>query len=269
MIKILTVLTVLTEAIICLFTGVIDGIADVWIPVVMFVGLYVAWALIYVLTICVIALCIDKKKPCDKVNPVCKFFVDITVEAVMQIFGIKFEVEGKETIPSDRRFLLVSNHRSAADPFAVITQLAKYRLALISKPENFKIPLAGAFVHKCCYLPIDRENARVAMRTLQRATEFIKNDVTSIGVYPEGTRSKTGELLEFKDGVFYIAKRAECPIVVMTVENTEKVFKNLFKPKLTVKMKILAVLEPESFAEKTTHEISEEVHNMMLLELGK
>lgn len=90
-----------------------------------------------------------------------------------------------------------------------------------------------------------------------------------MGIYPEGTRSRSAELLEFKDGVFYIAKKAPCPIVVITVENTEKIVKNFPFRGTTVKMDVLDVITPDSFADETTHTISDNVRQMMLKRLGK
>ncbi len=269
MIKIMAILVILAESFICLFSGLIDGISDWWIPLALLPLLIIGVLVLYFLFLTVVAIFINKKKFCERPNPLCKFMIDITAEAFIQILNVEVEFNGKEKIPTDRRFLLVSNHRSAGDPFVLVPQIREYGAAFISKPENFKIPWAGEFAHQSCYLPIDRENARNAMKTLRQATDYIKNDVVSIVLYPEGTRSKTGELLEFKDGTFYVAKRAECPIVVLAVRNTEKVFKNLLKPRLKVQMDVLDVIEPETFADKTTHEISDQVRSTMLEFLGK
>ena len=269
LIKIMVALIVLAEVILCWPVGLVDSVADIWIPFALLPLLIVGVVVLYFLFLSVIAVFINKKKFCEKPVPLCKYMIDITAEAFVQLLNVEVEFNGMEKIPTDRRFLLVSNHRSAGDPFVLVPQLRKYGVAFISKPENFKIPWAGEFAHKSCYLPIDRENARNAMKTLRVATDYIKNDIVSIVIYPEGTRTRTGELLEFKDGIFYVAKRAECPIVVLTCQNTEKVFKNLFKRRLKVRMDVLDVIEPEEFKDKTTHDISDEVRNKMLEHLGK
>ncbi len=267
--KLYAVLAALIETLICLFTDIVDGWNDFWIPVVLFLGLWVGLLALHMIVLLIISFFIDKKKPCEKPVGFFKFLVDYTVEAVLNVARVKTVKSGFEKVPTDRRFLLVSNHRSNLDPFPVIVQLRHYGLAFVSKPENFKIPIAGAFTHKCCYLPIDRENARNAMRTIHKATDFVKNNIASVCIYPEGTRSKSGELLEFKDGVFYVAKKAKCPIVVMTTDGTEKIAKRFPLRGTTVHLDVLACIEPEEFENKTTHEISEEVRLMMLNHLGK
>lgn len=266
-IKIYAVLAVVIEFFTVLLNDSVKGVKDFWIPIVLFVALFLGLLAFHMIALLIMSFFIDKSKPCERPNRFCKFMVDHTVEAVLTVARVKVNVEGLEKIPTDRRFLLVSNHRSNLDPMICIVKLMNYGMAFVSKPENFKIVIAGAFTHKCCYLPIDRENARNAMKTLHKATDLVKNDICSVGIYPEGTRSKTGELLEFKDGVFYIAKKAECPIVVITVENTEKIASNFPFKKTVVNMKVLDCIYPEAFADKNTHVISDEVRQIMLNEL--
>ncbi len=268
-VKLYAVLAVLIETLIALFGGVIDSWYDFWIPIVLFLGIFIGLFAIHIVLLFVISLFVNKNKPCERPVRFFKFLVNYTAEILLNFARVKTVATGLEKIPTDRRFLLVSNHRSNFDPFPVIVKLKDCGLMFVSKPENFKIPIAGAFAHKCCYLPIDRENARKAMRTIRKATDFVKEDIASVAIYPEGTRSKTGELLEFKDGVFYIAKKSNCPIVVLTVENTEKISQNFPFRGTTLHMEVLEVLEPESFADKTTHEISEQVRSIMLEKLGK
>lgn len=268
-IKLYAVLAAVVEVAVVFFTEIISGPKDFWIPILLYIGFFVGLLALHMIILLVISLFVNKNKPCEKPSKFFKFLTDYTVEAVLTVARVKIEISGVEKIPTGQRFLLVSNHRSNFDPFICISKLRKYGLAFVSKPENFKIIVAGAFIHKCCFLPIDRENPRNAMRTIRKATDFVKDDICSIGIYPEGTRSRTGELLEFKDGVFYIAKKAPCPIVVATTENTEKIGKNFPLHGTTVKFNVLDVIYPESFADKSTHEISEQVRDLMLASLGK
>ena len=111
-------------------------------------------------------------------------------------------------------------------------------------------------MRKCCFIPIDRENPRNALKALRKASELIKNDVVSMGIYPEGTRSKECKLLEFHDGVFKIAQMAKVPVVVMTIKNTENIYKRKFLGKIVIDIDVLDVIDAKTVEEKTTHELS-------------
>ncbi len=269
LIKLFAVLSLLAETLLVLCTDLVNSWWDFWIPIVLFLGFFFGMIIAYIFMLFIISLFLTVKKPNGKPSKVCKFFIDYTAQAVLTFLRGRVKVTGIEKIPTDRRFLLVCNHRSGLDPFASVPAFRKYNISYISKPENFKIPMVDPFLSHTCYMTIDRENARNAMKTLHKATDLVKNDIVSIGIYPEGTRSRSGELLEFKDGVFYVAKKSPCPVVVVTVQNAENVFKRFPWKSTTVQLDVLACIEPESFEKKSTHEISEEVRNMMLEHLGK
>lgn len=167
-----------------------------------------------------------------------------------------------ERVPQNTRFLLVSNHRSNYDPIVTWHVFRNYDLAFVSKPENFKIPMFGRIIRKCCFLPIDRENPRNAILTINKAAELIKADAVSVGIYPEGTRSREENMLPFHNGVFKIAPKAEVPIVVITVTGTDRISKRLFRG-ADVQVNILDVIPAEKVKAMKTAEIGELVRLMM------
>lgn len=117
------------------------------------------------------------------------------------LLGIHVHCQGLEKLPQGR-FLLVGNHRSNFDPIVTWYALKDRDLAFLSKAENFKIPIFGRIIRKCYFLPIDRQDPRKAMTAINQAAALLENDQVSIGVYPEGTRSKECVLLPFHNGVF-------------------------------------------------------------------
>lgn len=237
-----------------IFLGILGGL----------LGLVIA----YVLFLLLITVFVPKKEY-DKVNRFYKGVLDFTISIVLWMLRIKISVKNKELIDDvDGRFLLVSNHRSNFDPILTYYAFRKKDLAFVSKPENFKIPVAGAIIRKCCFLAIDRSNPRNAIKTLRKASDLIKNDVVSMGIYPEGTRSKDGSLLDFHDGVFKIAQNANVPVVVITVKNTEKIAKRKFLGKITSEIEILNVIDNETVLSKSTHEISAIAREDMLKSLN-
>lgn len=215
----------------------------------------------------IISLFVNKKAAVDRVSGFWHYVTVQTTYAVLRVAGVRYHVVGDETIPRDCRFMLVSNHLSRFDPMICMVHFRRMPLAFVSKPENFDIPIAGAFIHKCRFLPIDRENARNALTTLNTAASYIRSGDMSVGIYPEGTRSKSGELLEFKDGVFKIARDSRAPIVVMTVRGTDRIKNNFPFHTTTVELRIVRVIRPEEFAGMRIGEISAMVRRCMVDDL--
>jgi 1-acyl-sn-glycerol-3-phosphate acyltransferase len=130
-------------------------------------------------------------------------------------------------------------------------------MAFVSKPENFKVPFFGNMIRKCCFLPIDRENPRNAVKTVDKAANLIKADEVSVGIYPEGTRNKSYVgLLPFHNSVFKIAHKANnAPIVIVGVSGTEKIHKNTPWKRTHVYLEVMRTLSTEEVQAMRTNEI--------------
>ena len=113
-------------------------------------------------------------------------------------------------------------------------------------------------------MEIDRENPRNAIKTINAASELIVNNEVSVAVYPEGTRSKTKELLPFHNGVFKIAQKSSVPIVILTIQGTENIYKNIPFKKTDVQMKFVSVISEEEVVSMSTSEIGEKVKTILL-----
>jgi 1-acyl-sn-glycerol-3-phosphate acyltransferase len=239
-----------------------------WSVPVSFLGTFVGSFVVISLVVGLLSLTIDMKK---KYNNQGKFFRDVLHEFYGYfgaVSGVKLHVEGLELLPKEK-FLIISNHRSNYDHMLQNVGTGRRDIAYISKPENFKIPIAGRLVHRCCYMAIDRENPRNAVATINESAQLISSNTASVGVYPEGTRSKTGVLLDFKSGCFKIAQKAKCPIVIAAISGTEKIHNNIFRRKTDVYLTILKVLEPEFILGRRTTEISDYARGLIEAELSR
>ena len=208
-----------------MFLGGADLIVDI-----LMILLYVILGIIGTLLLCVIFLIIsslfaDRNKFYEKESKFFRFLLTYSTAIASVILRIKLKVKGKEKIP-ERRFLLVSNHRSKFDPILTWLAFGKYHIAFISKFENFKVPVFGRIIRKCCFMGIDRENPRKAVETINQASKLLINDEVSVGVYPEGKRNYEEGLLPFHNMVFKIAIKANVPIVVITVKGADKIHMN-------------------------------------------
>ena len=228
------------------------------------IALVVLWFVILFVS----GLFIDPKKDYDKNSKYYRFLLYFSTAVAMVLMRIKITIKGAEMLPKDERFLLVSNHRSNFDPLITWHALSKYDLAFISKPENFKIPFFGKIIRKCCFMAIDRHDPRKALVTKERAARLIKSGEVSVAVYPEGTRSKTGELLPFHNGIFNIAKEADCPIYVMVHKGTADVKKNYPLHRSKVSIEIVDCIPLEDVRKTRPHDLGERAREAMLKALS-
>ena len=197
------------------------------------------------------------KKPIEKPR---NFYgiIHFVCDWIITLLRVKVKFNGMEKFPEEP-FVIVSNHISNFDPVVVLAKMKGRKIAFISKPSNFKIPVAGPYTHNAGFLAIDRQNAMKAMRTIKRAAELVVSEQMIMGIYPEGTRSKTGELLEFKEGAFLLAKRAKAPIVVITTKGTNQIVKNKILKSTQVELDVIEVIDKETVQELKLCDLSARV----------
>lgn len=242
----------------------VTSIVDIWIPLVLWIGYSVGFFGLYVLGFIFLSLFVDKSKPQEKPN---RFYLAVFVETIALYFRlarIEIRVRGKDKVPADSNFLLVSNHLSDHDFMSMLTVLRGRSVAFVSKPENFNYPIAGKYLHKGGFLAINREEAREALSTIREVADRMKTLPISYGVFPEGTRNRQVEgLLPFREGVFLMAKKAGVPIVIVRVTDTDKVKQRAPWRKTRVYVDFVDVIDAETVKATRSHELSEMVRERM------
>lgn len=233
------------------------------IPVCI-IAVFLCWHILLWTFWSIVCLTINKKKEYTTPSAFYNWVFVLWYRYMMVTGRLKLHVSGCEKVPSDKRFLLVSNHCSKFDNFIHCAVLKKNQIAYISKPENFNIPIGGRFMRRGLYLSLQRGNTREELKTIMKAIEYIKEDKVSIGIFPEGSRSKDGQLQEFKPGAFKIAEKALCPVIVCSMKGTINIHKNWPWKKTEIYMDILDVIDPSIWKEKNTVEVSEYAHNLIL-----
>ncbi len=262
------ILTLLLAVGIGAFAGA-TGISWLWVLPLSFLGSLLGLAAVFFLTLWISTLFVDTEKVQEKDNPFYRFLTQTTAQLAIWILRMRVHTKGLEKIPRDKRFLLVCNHLSLLDPVMLLAYFRKSQLAFISKRENDSMFLVGKLMHKMLCQLINRENDREALKTIISCIRIIQEDKASIAVFPEGYIHGDNLLHPFRSGVFKIAQKAKVPIVVCTMQNTQKVKKNMPHLKPTdVHLHLVDVLQPESFEGLTTVDIANRVHGIMAQDLG-
>lgn len=142
--------------------------------------------------------------------------------------GLTITVKGVENIPPNTPAIYVSNHQSNFD-IPVIYSSLPIQFSWLAKQELFRVPLFGTAMKAVGCIPIDRSNRREMMKSINAASQQIKNG-TSVIIFPEGTRSPDGELQEFKKGALLIAAKAKVPVIPIAIHGSyERLPKDQFK----------------------------------------
>ncbi|MEN9347674.1 MAG: 1-acyl-sn-glycerol-3-phosphate acyltransferase [Bacteroidota bacterium] len=171
--------------------------------------------------------------------------------------GVRLTVEGLEHVDHQTAHIYVANHESQMD-ITVIVRAVTLPLFFVAKKELAKVPVLGWYISAMNMIFIDRKDREKAMESMRKATERIKAGLNVI-TFPEGTRSKTGELMVFKKGSFVIAKDGEVGIIPIAIKGTRAVLPSgafLLKPgKVTVK--IGRPIHPSEFKDLTSEQLAE------------
>lgn len=138
---------------------------------------------------------------------------------ILRAAGTPVLAEGLERIPRDQPVIYVSNHSSMFDIWALSATLPG-SVRFLAKQELFKIPLLGPAMRAAGHIPIDRAARKKAFEAYDEVGKMIRAGFSSPVVFPEGTRSRTGELLPFKNAPFGLAIAAQVPIIPVYVHHT-------------------------------------------------
>ncbi|MBR4016639.1 MAG: 1-acyl-sn-glycerol-3-phosphate acyltransferase [Oscillospiraceae bacterium] len=245
------------------------GLGWLWILPVCILGSAVALIVVYFLTLWISSLLVNIEKPQKKDNPFYRWLVQTTASLGIWILRIRVRTRGLEQLPKSGRFMLVCNHLSLLDPLILLNYCKKSQLAFIAKRESASMFLVGKLMHRMMCQLINRENDREALKTIINCIRMIQEDKVSVAVFPEGYITGDDLLHPFRSGVFKIAQKANVPIVVCTLQNTQEVKRNMPHLRHTdVAFHLLGVIQPEDFAGMTTVDIGNKVHAMMAEDLG-
>lgn len=155
-----------------------------------------------------------------------QFCVRWAFRIILFISGTKLDVRGLEKLDSNEAYMYVGDHRSFFD-IIIAYSLVPGITGFVAKKEIGKVPFLNWWMYFVNCLFLDRDNIKEGLKTILTAIDHIKKGI-SIFIFPEGTRSRTGEMLPFHEGSFKIAQKSGCPVVPVTFVNTSAILENHF-----------------------------------------
>lgn len=184
--------------------------------------------------------------------------------------GVELEVEGRELVPPDEPLVLMSNHRSYYDIPTVFCAVPG-RIRMVAKKELFRVPLFGRAMLAAGFIKVDRGKRESAIESIKESEELLKQGVR-VWIAPEGTRSHTGELGEFKSGGFHLALDAGVRILPIALEGTENVLSAdslSVQRGAKVRAKILPPIDAPAYGKERRKELTADVRAAIATALGQ
>ena len=181
----------------------------------------------------------------------------------------KFRVTGREYIDRRKPYVIVVNHQAGLDIPTLYFVPLNFRW--VSKREVFKVPFFGQFLLLHGDICINRSHATAAMEKVIRDGKLWLSRGASVAVFPEGTRSKDGEIHRFKAGAFTLAKEAGVEILPVVLDGTKTLIKKnaLFNWGNRITIRVLPPVSAGRVAAAETHELMQEVHDAMCAALAE
>ena len=173
------------------------------------------------------------------------------------------KIEGLENIDKKKSYVIVINHNSMVDILALYFLPLNFRW--VSKREVFRIPYVGQLLTIHGDIAIDRSKGADSMRKVTEDGKMWIGRGASIAMFPEGTRSKSGEMGRFKQGAFVLAKEAGVEILPVVMHGTRTVLNKFYLVnwRNVLKVSVLPPISAEEVAATPMPELMEKTRTMM------
>ena len=172
--------------------------------------------------------------------------------------GIRYQITGETHIQRSRPTVYCVNHTSNLEPPVVYMVLAAVhpRLRILYKAEIHRVPLLSTVFDVAGFVPIQRRSREQSRLAIETAAQALR-DGNSFLLFPEGTRSRTGELLAFKKGGFVMALKGKAAIVPLTILGARQAMRkgsSIIRP-VRVSVRIGAPIEPSEYGLENRDEL--------------
>ena len=178
-------------------------------------------------------------------------------------------IEGRERIERGKAYVMVANHLSLLDILVLFRLFRHFKW--VSKIENFKVPFIGWNMTLNRYIELRRGDRESVIEMMQACEQTI-GEGSSIMMFPEGTRSATGEMRPFKPGAFEIALNTETPILPIVIGGTADALPKrgfVLQGRHPIRITVLDPIPPEGFGDMSVEQLTAHVRELIADELAE
>lgn len=236
------------------------------LSIIYYIVVATCWFALYLASVIALVVCYPFDKKRVVVHKLSKWLTD-TVFVFAP--GMRRDVIGMENIDPKQAYVVVLNHQSMVDILSI------YNLPLVfkwvSKKEVYRIPLVGRLLLMHGDIVINRASAKEAMQLVHsKGKEWLKKGA-SVSIFPEGTRSKDGEIHNFKAGAFILAKDAGVPILPIVLDGTNTLIRNgwMINWRNRITIKVLPPISAEEVQNRDIKDVMAQVKEDMVNTLAQ
>jgi len=184
-------------------------------------------------------------------------YVNSILKLAQHLLRLKIITSGEEHIP-EGKFVFVGNHQENYDIIALKPIFKNHPLCFIGKESLFKVPFIGPWMPIIGNVPIGKNADRSAAESIINGIKQYKKG-HSVGIFPEGKRSFSVEMIDFKPGAFKLAMKAKADILIGTLYKLDKIFKTFPYKRHKAYIHFSPVLKYEDYKDLNSIELSTKV----------
>ncbi|XP_049487261.1 1-acyl-sn-glycerol-3-phosphate acyltransferase beta [Panthera onca] len=186
------------------------------------------------------------------------------VRTFKYMFGLRFDIKGRQKLEVDHPCVIISNHQSILDMMGLMEALPK-RCVQIAKRELLFTGPVGLIMYLGGVFFINRQRSRTAMTVMADVGERMVRENLKVWVYPEGTRNDNGDLLPFKKGAFYLAIQAQVPIIPVVYSSFSSFYnyKTKFFTSGTIRVEVLDAVPTSGLTVADVPKLMDSCHQAM------
>lgn len=234
----------------------LDSFTSPWTYLLIIVALIISYVAAFASILGLLSLVGEfrKKKPYD--NKFNHFYANSLLRLALHIGRIKVIVTGKENIPKDKVYAFVCNHQENYD-IPILMPIFPM-INFIAKESLFKVPILGKWIGLLGNIPIGKMADREAAKSIINGIKMLKSGIP-MGIFPEGKRSRSQEMLEFKPGALKLAMKPKADILVGTIFNVNNVYKKFSLRRYKVYVHIHELLPYESYKDLNSIDLADKL----------
>lgn len=195
-------------------------------------------------------------------------FANSLLRLVLYLCRIKVNVSGLEHMPKDNKFVFVCNHQENIDIPVLMPQFKNHPICFIAKKPLFKAPFIGKWIELLGNVPIGKMADRAAAKSIITGIKRY-NEGVPFGIFPEGRRARSNEMVDFKPGAFKLATKPKADLFIGTIYNMGDVFSRIPFRKYQVYVHFHPIMKYEEYKDLNTQQLSEKVKSIIQTKLDE